>query len=472
MNLVVSFVILFCLACSEFSTAGQADNLWLRLAGIALITALVPGLAFVQTTLIARSLPTADCNGDTFERLCNRVSSCHTAVWLTASIAIVYVFRWHDVVRGNWDFDRFVLVDELLILTPIVFSLVASWLVFSELPQAWSRRIEASAPAGGTTVPATTANLRWKFVALRIRLYILVLAIPLCLAILLSDLMPTLLKLSSHSISAVAILFVVASALITLLLARLPWNSYAPSAATRSAFQREVAADRLPPRLLIWNTGDQIINASASGILPWFQRVWISDRLQKLFPPSELQAIIRHELAHLRHRHVAIRTSLLFLPLMLWSGLGWLVHGDSTLAAPTASYCEISPFAASLCLSFLYVIYSLALLRIASHAFEFQADLSASCQRKPTRTYELCPERLQSTKAALQRLSVCMPHQVNRETIFHPSLAARIQRLQRWQQAQINDAADASIRKSFKASIVAAVAIVFLLTSIIALLPA
>lgn len=468
MNLVISFVILLCLAGSEFSNSNPADDLPLRLACIAIIAALVPGLAFVQTTLIARGLRSQDADNAGFERLCNRVNSCHLAVWLAASIAIIYLFRWHDVVRHNWFLDRFVLVDELLILAPIIFSLVASWFVFSQLPQAWEQRKQKYKVAS-----ANTANRhRWNFVWLRIRLYLLVIALPVCVVVTISDLTPTLARLSPSALATIAIAFTASLALATQLLASLPWNAHEATEATRLAFQIETANDRRPPNLRIWNTGNQIVNASAVGMLPWLKQIWISDRLQKLFPSPELQAIIRHELAHLRHRHVAIRTLLLLLPLAVWSGLGWLLHDDLTLVDPIAAYCEISPFAASLCLSFLYGIYSLAILRIVSHAFEYQADLIASCRIHDRRNYRVCPERLKATRTALERLAICMPGNANKETIFHPSLFARINRLDWYldRKQQVN--AEASIRRTLRNLAFAAFAIFLTLTSIILLIPA
>ena len=122
MNLAVGFVILFCLFCSEYSAAGSADHLQLRLGGIALLTCLVPMLALLQTFAVNRRRKLQQVDDALWERVCSRVSSCHTAVWLAASVATIYVFRWHDVVRAEWGLDRFVLVDEILILMPVLLS--------------------------------------------------------------------------------------------------------------------------------------------------------------------------------------------------------------------------------------------------------------------------------------------------------------------------------------------------------------
>ena len=185
MNLAVGFVILFCLFCSEYSAAGTADHLQLRLGGIALLTCLVPLLALLQTFAVNRRRKLQQVDDALWERVCRRVSSCHTAVWLVASIATIYVFRWHDVVRAEWGLDRFVLVDEILILMPVLLSLLASWAVFYDLkstdelaaPQVDNRTNDDT--VARLPVPAQHGSWlfgrRREFVSIRFRLHVLVL---------------------------------------------------------------------------------------------------------------------------------------------------------------------------------------------------------------------------------------------------------------------------------------------------------
>jgi Zn-dependent protease with chaperone function len=476
MNLVVSFVILICLASSEFLAGSYADHIWLRLAGIAVVAAAVPGLALVQTARIARSVGNAGFDGATFERLCNRITTCHTAVWLTASIAIMYAFRWHDVVRQNWQLDRFVLVDELLILAPVIFSLVASWFIFSELPQAWKQRDKTVTTECNLFQRWFKNDQRWSFILLRVRLHLFVLAGPLFLAICVSDLSPTLLQFPPWILGVGGILGFSAVFACLPMLVNWSWHSQQPTEATLLAFEDTLSLETNPPRLRIWNTQRQIINASASGLLPWFRQVWISDRLQELFPRPELQAIIRHEMAHLQQRHVAIRMLLLLMPLGIWSGLGWVCHRDLTLVSQVAASCEISKAATAMCLSFLYATYALATLRLISHRFEYDADLIACCKPSKTGTlgktnYQLAPNRFQAMKNALNRLAIYMPRQVDRESLFHPSINNRIQKLKRREQASSDIEAGASLQQTSLMALGLAVTIVIVLTTAILILP-
>ena len=246
MNLVVGFVILFCLFCSEYSAVGTADHLGERIIGIALLTCLVPALALLQTFMVSRKVQRHEIDAANWERLCNRVNSCHTAVWLAASVATIYAFRWHDVVRAEWGLGRFVLVDEIVILGPVLLSLLASWAVFFDLkPKPSTTAVSLSDSSQSSTAVARPASKsqpwfsrvrawllspgRREFVSIRFRLYVLVLMVPLLLAIAINDLTPTILQFGP--IASTVLMIVGALSMLAMLptLAGLPWKLTAPS---------------------------------------------------------------------------------------------------------------------------------------------------------------------------------------------------------------------------------------------------
>ena len=120
MNLLIGLVIILCLACSELKTAEAATDLWTRLIAVGLVSMAVPGLALFQTLIVTRKFQYSNVGDSQRDSTIRRLSVCHTAVWLTASLAIIWGIRWQDVVRGNWNFDRFPLLDEAFILAPII----------------------------------------------------------------------------------------------------------------------------------------------------------------------------------------------------------------------------------------------------------------------------------------------------------------------------------------------------------------
>ena len=84
-----------------------------------------------------------------------------------------------------------------------------------------------------------------------------------------------------------------------------------------------------------------------------------------------------------------------------------------------------------------YMLYAAVTLRIVSHASEFEADLLACCvpveqQAKlgARNRLRLCQQRWEEMLGAIERLAVCMPSQVDKKSVLHPSLRARMNALQ------------------------------------------
>lgn len=446
MNLAVGFVILFCLFCSEYTAVGAADHLQVRLGGIALLTCLVPSLALLQTFVANRRRKLQHVDDELWEQVCGRVSSCHTAVWLAASVATIYAFRWHDVVRAQWGLDQFVLVDEILILMPVLLSLLASWAVFYDLKQpAELSGMTGTSENAVTSTPVKTQRRGWifsaerrEFVSIRFRLYVLVLMVPLLLAVAINDSFALVFQLDP--VAAVVCIVGGGLALLALLptLAGLPWKLASPNDDLQGMVRQELAGFNLAGlRVREWNTGNQIINAAAVGMLPWFRQLWISDRLIGLFPEGELKAIVRHEVAHLQLSHAAIRSGLLLLPVTMVSVVGWLRWGDPVAVGAIANCLETSVFEVAVVLTAVYLVYVVVTLRTVSHASEFEADLMACCvpvdeqPRWGTRNrLQICQQRWEEMQGAIERLAVYMPSQVDQKSVMHPSLRARMNALQ------------------------------------------
>ncbi|MCH1555791.1 MAG: hypothetical protein L7T26_06140, partial [Pseudomonadales bacterium] len=135
MNLIVGAVIVLTLLGSELTGAQPVkhEQLWLTLFMVGVLAILVPGLAVFQTYFVSIQSPLNQVDVKHRDQVIARLSACHTAVWLSASLATVWAIRWQDVVRGTWQLDRWPLLDELFILLPVVFSLFTSWIIFSDL---------------------------------------------------------------------------------------------------------------------------------------------------------------------------------------------------------------------------------------------------------------------------------------------------------------------------------------------------
>lgn len=70
------------------------------------------------------------------------------------------------------------------------------------------------------------------------------------------------------------------------------------------------------PRVGVANV--PIPNAFAFGRWKSDGRVCVTDQIMRLLSPSELKAVIGHEIAHLKHRDVAVITMLSVIPMIMW----------------------------------------------------------------------------------------------------------------------------------------------------------
>lgn len=70
------------------------------------------------------------------------------------------------------------------------------------------------------------------------------------------------------------------------------------------------------PRVGIANV--PIPNAFAFGRWKSDGRVCVTDQILRLLSPEELKAVIGHEIAHLKHRDVAVITTLSVIPMIMW----------------------------------------------------------------------------------------------------------------------------------------------------------
>ena len=75
--------------------------------------------------------------------------------------------------------------------------------------------------------------------------------------------------------------------------------------------------------VLVWDTGNMVVNACVTGTLPGFRYVLLTDALIESLTPHEIAAVFGHEIGHIAHRH------LLYFGFFFMGSLGLLsVLGD------------------------------------------------------------------------------------------------------------------------------------------------
>jgi STE24 endopeptidase len=422
MNLLIGLVVFLCLLCSEIRAPEPVSDWGTRMLLVGFVALSVPGLALFQTLIVSRRLRQVDLEENQSNAIMTRISVCHSAVWLTASLAIIWAVRWQDVVRGTWELDRWPLVDEILILAPVILSLVASWAIFYEVQQSIDGTF-------GQRLKLENIKRRLGYVSIRFRIYFLMVLIPLSLAVLSRDLAPWLERLSPlQTISVYVVSAMVMMAGFPFLLLFIWGNKKIEDAELRSKLIETCKQHKLFIHdIRIWKTGNQIINALVAGILPRFRIILLTDSLVKLFPRNELLAVVRHEAGHLRLWHLPIRIGFIILPLIALAldeknPLGVISNLESwtvEFGLPAGSGIAMI---ASIYLG--YLLYSMSWL---SHRMEFEADIYAcqECSAKPGETSIDC-DRAKDMSDALLRLASVSPSQFDRRTIMHPSIRERI----------------------------------------------
>jgi STE24 endopeptidase len=135
--------------------------------------------------------------------------------------------------------------------------------------------------------------------------------------------------------------------------------------------------------VLIWDTGNMMVNACVTGILPRFRYVLLSDALIDTLTPHEIAAVFGHEIGHIAHRHLLYFGFFFMGSLGLLTVLGeivgrcdpWLEHLAGLTPWTPAIFSEVVQGIALLALLALYFWIVFGQL---SRRFERQADVFGS----------------------------------------------------------------------------------------------
>jgi Zn-dependent protease with chaperone function len=155
----------------------------------------------------------------------------------------------------------------------------------------------------------------------------------------------------------------------------------------------------------------KVANALVCGLLPWFRRVYVSDRMLETFSPAEVRAVIGHELGHVKHGH-------------LWWYLGFALIGALALAPLSDRLAALLGNSHHLeILLGLMMIYWSVVFSYFARRFERQADRFAVALTGDRDAFARALEKLAEVN--------CMTKKWSRWDIFqsHPDVAQRVRAL-------------------------------------------
>jgi STE24 endopeptidase len=293
--------------------------------------------------------------------------------WTSLAIVVAGVFAcgW-DVWVRQW-LGSAVLIDELVIASPVLCTLIMTWWSVAPVERVLHeatliRRLDE----GAVIAPLPT---RMQSVWQHVRFTMLLVLVPISLMIAWHDIMlpaPRWLGESGEwftrnaawlSWAGIAVIL-----LITPFIMRLVWDTIAlPAGELRDRIRAICDAYRIRVTgPLVWRTHGSMVNGAILGLFWPARYLLLTDALLERMQPASLDAIVAHEVAHVRMRH------------MIWLGVvvtaaalsaGWLIEAVFHLLPQEhdATWLIVSatPIA---------FIVALAAFVVTSQRFEWQAD--------------------------------------------------------------------------------------------------
>lgn len=207
----------------------------------------------------------------------------------------VFELEWPRVVARNLLVQNLRLLEEVLVIAPFFALQVLVWLV--------AYPAERVLRGGGSN-----AKL-WSYLAARMR-QTAGLVLPLLLMYGLGRsvvewLVPGELQ---QPVLQLAVLLTMGLLMLALspVFVRIAWKTRRlPDGRLRARLER--LAHRFGFRcadILVWDTGQGLLNAGVTGVFPWFRYVILSDALIDRLDEREVEAVFGHELGHVVHRHL------------------------------------------------------------------------------------------------------------------------------------------------------------------------
>ena len=340
-------------------------------------------------------------------------------LWGASALALLYLGQWPHVVRSLPLVLAWPLVDELLILLPLVLSLVLVWLACHRVECLLRRAAGEPLSAAG------------QYVMLRVRHHLGLILLP-ALAILGIQETAVYLNWTSGAQDQRAwwLWGVLVAAAVFGLPILLKWLWRAQQVADSPLKSRLLASCRAlgcgVRDIVVWRTGGTLANAAVAGMLPGMRTIFLSDGLLARLTDDELDLVVRHEAAHLARRHAWQRMMLLAVPLLIY--FACQSHCPAALAATSEFLSQVGialVWQWTLLMPLAVMAYALIMMGVVARMHEHDADLAA-CSAGG----QVEPQSIADLHSALVKLVGDSP-EYDRRRWLHPSVIERIAFLKR-----------------------------------------
>lgn len=297
----------------------------------------------------------------------------------------VLALGWLDVIRGI--VGDLVLVDELLAVSPALAALIAGWWTLYPI----DRRVREAMllrdiDAGRAVHPIPS---RRQFVTMGARHHVALVGVPIALIAAWGEAVTLGAERyferappSQAALAALAALqlagAVAALGIIPPVMAMIWSTSPLSEGELRSRLLSLCRRYRVRVRnLLVWRTGGTMVNGAVMGIFPPLRYVLLTDSLLESLTEREVEAVMAHEVGHIRLRHMLWLAAALAASL-LWAGAAaqWIVEG---VLGERGVWAEASATAVAL-------VAAAVAFGFVSRRFEWQADAFAAAHLSRPRT--------------------------------------------------------------------------------------
>lgn len=342
-------------------------------------------------------------------------------LWLALVALIAGPLEWGKIVRVNWQLGPLPVIDDLLVMLPVVIPLLLTWAAFYEIDRVLRQ-------ASGAQPWSRTA-----YVVYQTRQQVGLALVPLLLLVAIDD---TIEWLVPHA-NGLELLAWMTTPVIALLfglpfLLRVVWPlEPLPAGPVRDHLLAASRRMGLKVRdILIWQTSSMMANAAVVGVVGWHRFVFLSDVLLRELNPEELEATFAHEAGHAAQHHVLLRLLLVAAPFfvigcpeLLWPG--WIEALLRYLDAPLGSTAYVPAVVLGL------GAYLLLAFAFYARRLEHQADLYSALEVAGGDSFEARAHGVMVVTEALLKTGELNHMSFRRRSWQHPSIEDRMEFLRR-----------------------------------------
>ena len=384
---------------------------------------LVPSLTAWQTAGIIRRYNRKNVDLNNLRNTLNLYHFMHVGVWAAFCVFITVVLQWGLVVRSALGAFAVPLIDELLILVPVLFPLLAGWAILYEIERLVAKNSESESEIQQT---------RWEYVGIRARWYLVMSVVPILIMWLARDVATIQQPFVDQKTWMVAIccLFLVGKIAAFPFLMAAIWDTRSIRKTNFGSRLYDIAVRSGVSiwDVRLWRTGGQILNAVVAGMIPRFRIILMTDRLVDELDEEQIEGVFRHEVAHASRGHLPTRIAAVLFPL-----IGYFVidHFNPAALEKVFSVFEQAGVSMAWCqtvfLPTMYVAYLVAILGWISRSMEHDADIGACLRGNESGKEQLNDQAIRSFSSALLKIASIQKISVTKKSWLHPSMVDRFE---------------------------------------------